>query len=66
MLNKPTKSPETNYKRIKILKEGGFGKAYLCECVNDGQLCVVKEMKTQSMSAKEIKETRREAEILKV
>lgn len=66
MSNKPIKSPEGNYKRIKVLKEGGFGKAYLCECLNDGQLCVVKEMKTQSMSAKEIKEARREAEILKV
>ena len=30
------------YKRIKLLGEGSFGKAYLVECLSDGKLCVVK------------------------
>ena len=30
------------YKRVKLLGEGSFGKAYLVECVADGSLCVIK------------------------
>ena len=30
------------YKRIKLIGEGSFGKAYLVECVSDGSKCVIK------------------------
>ena len=30
------------YRRIKLLGEGSFGKAYLVECVADKTLCVIK------------------------
>ena len=30
------------YKRIKLLGEGSFGKAYLVECIHDKSLCVIK------------------------
>jgi NIMA (never in mitosis gene a)-related kinase len=32
------------YKRIKLLGEGSFGKAYLVECLSDKSLCVIKQM----------------------
>ena len=54
------------YKKIKILKEGGFGKAYLAEDLKDNTLCVIKETKTHKMSKKEVDEIKREANILKV
>lgn len=57
---------ESRYKRIKVQKEGGFGKAFQCECLSDRSLCVIKEMKTQSQSEREVNEMKKEAEILKV
>jgi len=54
------------YKKIKLLKEGGFGKASLYEDTLDSSLCVIKEMKTQSMTQKEVEEIKKEAHILKV
>jgi NIMA (never in mitosis gene a)-related kinase 1/4/5 len=54
------------YKKIKILKEGGFGKAYLAEDLQDNTLCVIKETKTHNMTPREIEEINREANILKV
>ena len=54
------------YKKIKILKEGGFGKAYLAEDLQDNTLCVIKETKTHKMTPREIEEIKREASILKV
>lgn len=30
------------YKRLKLLGQGSFGKAYLVECQKDKELCVVK------------------------
>ena len=57
--------PNKRYKKIKILKEGGFGKAYLAEDLSSNTLCVIKETKTKSLSKKEIEEIKREANILK-
>jgi len=33
---------ESEYRRIKVLGKGGFGKAYLVECVWNGSLYVIK------------------------
>jgi NIMA (never in mitosis gene a)-related kinase len=52
------------YKRIKLLGEGSFGKAYLVECVSDGSLCVIKQVDLSKMSESEKKETLKEAKIL--
>ncbi len=53
-----------HYKRIKLLGEGAFGKAYLAECVSDGSHCVIKQMDLSKMSDQEKKDTLREAKIL--
>lgn len=52
------------YRRIKLLGEGAFGKAYLVECVSDGSKCVIKQMDIHSMSEEERRETYKEAQIL--
>ena len=52
------------YKRIKLLGDGSFGKAYLCEDIRDQSLAVVKEIEMKTMSEKEKKETLKEAKIL--
>ncbi|KAM3143504.1 hypothetical protein pb186bvf_004266 [Paramecium bursaria] len=52
------------YKRIKILGEGSFGKAYLVECVQDKSIWVAKYMDLQAMTKQEQEETLREAKIL--
>jgi len=52
------------YKRIKLLGEGSFGKAYLVECVSDGALCVIKQVDLSKMSEQEKKDTLKEAKIL--
>ena len=57
---------ESNYQRIKVLKEGGFGKAYLAEDLANQDYCVIKETKTQTMKKSEIDDIIKEAEILKV
>jgi NIMA (never in mitosis gene a)-related kinase len=54
------------YKRIKILGEGAFGKAYLVECVSDNTLCVIKQVDLSKMNDQEKKDTLNEAKILEV
>ena len=54
------------YKRIKLLGEGSFGKAYLVECLRDSSKCVIKQMDLSQMSEKEKLETIKEAEILQL
>lgn len=57
---------DANFQRIKLLKEGGFGKAYLAEDLKNGDYCVIKETKTQNISKSEIESIKKEADILKV
>ncbi|EGR29846.1 protein kinase domain protein [Ichthyophthirius multifiliis] len=52
------------YKRIKLLGEGAFGKAYLVEDLQTHELLVQKQMDTKNMSQEEKKETQKEAKIL--
>src|SRR3990167_1383339 len=57
---------DNNYRRIKLLKEGGFGRAWLAEDLKSCDYCVIKETKTQNMKQSDVDEIRKEAEILKV
>lgn len=52
------------YKRIKLLGEGAFGKAYLVECLKDNSLCVIKQVDLKNMPDNEKRETIKEAKIL--
>lgn len=61
----PILSKDQRYKRMRLLKEGGFGKAYLCLDLSDHSKCVIKETKTSSMKQNEINEILKEANILK-
>jgi len=53
-----------HYKRLKLLGEGAFGKAYLVECVSDKSLCVIKQVDLSKMTEQEKKDTLMEAKIL--
>lgn len=52
------------YKRLRLLGEGSYGKAYLVECISDGSLCVIKQLDLSRMSEQEKKDTLKEAKIL--
>lgn len=52
------------YKRIKVLGEGSFGKAYLVECLSDHTLCVIKQVDLSKMNDQEKRDTLNEAKIL--
>ena len=59
----------SNYKVIKLLGEGSFGKAFLCkkgdnETQNDESLCVIKQIIIEGMSQKEKDDVINEATIL--
>ncbi len=53
-----------HYKRLKLLGEGAFGKAYLVESVSDKTLCVIKQVDLSKMTEQEKKDTLMEAKIL--
>lgn len=59
-----TLSESELYRRIKLLGEGSFGKAYLVECKADKSLCVIKQVDLSQMKEDERKETIKEARIL--
>jgi len=52
------------YRRIKLLGEGAFGKAYLVECLKDNSLCVIKQVDLNKMPEHERRDTIKEAKIL--
>ena len=52
------------YKRIKLLGEGSFGKAYLVECLSDHSKWVIKQMSLNAMTEDERNATLKEAKIL--
>ena len=53
------------YKLLKLLGEGSFGKAYLCENLQDNSYCVMKQIILDTLDDKEKKETLNEVMILK-
>jgi NIMA (never in mitosis gene a)-related kinase len=53
-----------NYKRIKVLGEGSFGKCFLAECTNTGEKYAIKEIDIRQMSTAEKDEALKEAKIL--
>jgi len=53
------------YKRVKLLGEGSYGKAYLVKCLSDESYCVIKQLDISNMGEKEKKETYNEAKVLK-
>lgn len=65
--NFKTPTPTTQrYRKIRCLKEGGFGKAYLCQSQDPrSPYYVVKEMKTKDLSPSKLSSMKTEASILK-
>lgn len=58
--------PPELYRRLKLLGEGSFGKAYLVESLKDGSKCVIKQMDLSNMNDDEAKETVKEARVLEL
>eukprot|EP00930_Biecheleria_cincta_P071170 TRINITY_DN58696_c0_g1_i1.p1 TRINITY_DN58696_c0_g1~~TRINITY_DN58696_c0_g1_i1.p1 ORF type:complete len:502 (-),score=139.47 TRINITY_DN58696_c0_g1_i1:46-1551(-) len=56
---------DAKYQRIRVIGTGAFGKAYLVKNTEADQLCVVKQMETASMDAKERDDAVKEAVVLK-
>ena len=53
------------YKFLKLLGEGSFGKAYLCKNLQDNSQCVIKQIILDNLDEDEIQETFNEVKILK-
>lgn len=49
------------YKKVKLLGEGSFGKAFLVQTEFSKELCVIKQVNISNMSEKEREVTVREA-----
>ena len=54
----------SNYKVIKLLGEGSFGKAFLCQKGENEPLCVIKQIIVEGMTEKEKSDVFNEAKIL--
>lgn len=52
------------YKRIKLLGEGSFGKAYLVKSLSDDSYCVIKQIDLSKLTEEEKRDTLNEAKIL--
>lgn len=60
----PERDEFSHYKKVKLLGEGAFGKAYLIQRNTDGLQCVMKVIDITRMSEHERKETLQEAKII--
>ena len=54
----------SNYKVIKLLGEGSFGKAFLCKNESNNRICVIKQIVIEDMNQKEKDDAYNEAQIL--
>ena len=52
------------YRKIKLLGEGAFGKAFLVQAESSKELCVIKQVNVSSLTERERQESVREAQIL--
>ena len=52
------------YKRIKLLGQGSFGKAYLVQSLSDNSYCVIKQLDLSAMNEQEKRDTLNEAKVL--
>lgn len=52
------------YEQIRVLGEGGYGKAILCKRKSDSNLFVIKEIRLSSLSPNDREEAMKEAEVL--
>ena len=57
MQNLKEREEFAHYKKVKLLGEGSFGKAYLIERISDGLMCVMKIIDITRMGEHERKET---------
>ncbi|KAL4468657.1 hypothetical protein ABPG74_005160 [Tetrahymena malaccensis] len=55
-----------DYKKIKLLGQGTYGKAFLVERKSDGLKCVIKQIEMSHMTEEERKEAQKEANILQM
>ena len=53
-----------NYEQVKVLGEGGFGKAILARQKSDNKMCVIKEVRLSSLKQKDRNEALKEAKVL--
>jgi len=49
------------YRKVKLLGEGAFGKAFLVQAESTKELCVIKQVNISQMSEREREETVKEA-----
>lgn len=59
-----TFSPLNNYRRISIIGKGSFGVISLCDCLEDGNRYVIKEVNLSSLSEKMAHDAKVEASVL--
>ena len=59
-------SEHAYYRKICLLAEGAFGKAFLVESLSDRVKCVIKQVDLSNMNDEEKKETYKEARILEL
>ena len=52
------------YQKVKLLGQGGFGKAYLVRRVKDSNMCVMKKIDIRGMSKEEKDQVLQEANLL--
>ncbi|EGR27184.1 protein kinase domain protein [Ichthyophthirius multifiliis] len=62
----PNTMDKKDYKKIKLLGEGSYGKAYLVERIIDNQLCVIKQIDISHMTDQEKCDAINEANILQI
>ena len=66
LMTQPFSRTIENYKKIKVLGKGSFGKAFLVQAESDNSFAVIKRIDITKMSEEEKRDTIKEAKILEV
>ena len=53
-----------NYEQVRVLGQGGYGKAVLAKRKSDGFLVCIKEIRLNQLSAKDKEEAQKEIKVL--